>query len=68
MMDWILEQFLGRKIEKETARYLRELSLSSVLESRRQADGTLAAFRTEPGTKMTLGTTLWGEQVTVPLE
>ena len=68
MMDWILEQFLGRKIEKETARYLRELSLSPVLESRQQADGTLAAFRTEPGTKMTLGTTLWGEQVTVPLE
>jgi hypothetical protein len=68
MMDWIFEHFFGRKVEEETSRYLDELSLLPMMESRKQADDALATLRTEPGTKINLGTTPRGEQVTVPLE
>jgi len=59
MMDWILS-FFGRKVQEETSRYLDELSLLPMMESRKQADDALATLRTEPGTKITLGTTPWG--------
>ncbi len=67
MMHWILDQFLGKRIEQETDRYLQELALSPTLASQKTVTELLKRFTAEPGPKVTLGETLWGEAVTVPL-
>jgi hypothetical protein len=67
MTSWLLEQFLGRRIQTETNEYLRELARSPMQESRRQAADVIAALRAEPGPHVTLGTA--GDQpVKVPLD
>lgn len=67
MMGWVLDRFLGRKLDAETERYLRQLALAPVVSSRQNATELLSRVRAEPGPKVTLGETLWGEPVTVPL-
>jgi hypothetical protein len=67
MMHWILDQFLGKRIEQETDRYLQELALSPTLASQKNVTELLKRFNAEPGPKVTLGETLWGEPVRVPL-
>lgn len=68
MMDWVLDHFLGRRIQADTDRYLEELALAPTLASRRNASALFQRFNAEPGPKVTLGETLWGEPVKVPLK
>ena len=68
-MNWILDQvFGGRKLEQETARYLRELKRAPMLASRQHADKLLAHLGAASGPKIRLGETLWGAPVVVPFE
>jgi hypothetical protein len=67
MMNWFLDQFWGKKIEQETEHYLQDLALSPTRASQRNVRELLARFNAAPGPKITLGKTLWGEPVSVPL-
>lgn len=67
-MNWLLDQFLGNKIERETERYLSQLAISPTLASHRNATELIQRFKADPGPTVTLGETPWGEPVTVPLD
>jgi hypothetical protein len=64
---WLTEKFSRRSVARHTNRYLRSLREQPVLASRRIAQELLRALRSEPGPKVALGETMWGEPVEVPL-
>jgi hypothetical protein len=66
-LAWLAERLSGRRVGRETARYLASLSREPVRASRRTADDLLRALRNEPGPTVNLGETVWGEPVVVPL-
>jgi hypothetical protein len=66
-LAWIADRLSRRRVERETARYLSSLAREPVRVTRRAADGLLLALRNEPGPKVSLGETGWGEPVDVPL-
>src|SRR6266566_5005656 len=66
-MNWLLNQFFGKRLEQQTQRYLRELALSSTVSSRRTATELLHRLSAAPGPSGTLGEAAWGEPVTMPL-
>jgi len=67
-MRWLLDQFFGAKIEKETDRYLGRLALSPTLASQKNAAELLQGFASAPAPRVTLGRTPWGQRVVVPLD
>ncbi len=67
-MRMILNLFFGRKVKRETERYLRQLERLPTEASRRKAIEFLTSLRSQPGPKVTLGQTMWGQPVVVPLE
>ena len=66
-MNWLLDQFFGRKLQQETDRYLRQLALAPTLASRKNATEVIRRMAAVPGVKVTLGKTTWDEPVTIPL-
>ncbi len=64
---WLRNQLAGKRIRRETERRVRELRQAPVLACRARAAELLAQLKNEPGPHVSLGTTPWGESVTVPL-
>lgn len=64
---WLANRLSRRRLEGATARYLQSLAREPVLASRRTASRVLRTLRNEPGPKVILGETEWGEPVIVPL-
>lgn len=67
-MKPVLDLIFGRRLERETDRYLDQLARAPVLASRQNASDLLVRLQAEPGPKVRLGETLWREPVTVPLK
>src|SRR5713101_2268168 len=64
----ILDRMTRKRIARQTDTYLRHLARGPILASRSNVTEVLAALRAEPGPKVHLGATPWGEPVVVPLE
>jgi hypothetical protein len=66
-LAWLADRLSGRRVGKDTARYLESLAREPIRASRHTIQELLSALRNEPGPKVTLGETVWGEPVVVPL-
>ena len=66
-MRWIFDQLFGGHLERRTERYLEELKHAPTLASRFQVSEALRALGKSPGPAITIGTTAWGEAVSVPV-
>jgi hypothetical protein len=66
-LAWLADKLSGRRVGRETARYLASLASEPVRASRRTAAELLRTVGNEPGPKVNLGETAWGEPVVVPL-
>jgi hypothetical protein len=66
-LAWFAHRLSGRRMRIETARYLESLSREPIRASRQTIRELLHALRNQPGPKVTLGETAWGEPVVVPL-
>ena len=66
-LAWLADKLSGRQVGHETTRYLASLAREPVRVSRRTVDELLRTLGNEPGPKVTLGDTAWGEPVVVPL-
>src|SRR3989442_8100155 len=64
---WLADKLSGKRIKQETARHLESLAREPVRASERTARELLRALRSEPGPKVCLGETMWGEPVLIPL-
>src|SRR5713101_7724913 len=64
---WLAHKLSQRRIAQETAEYLESLAQAPILASRRTITRLLQTLRNEPGPKVHLGETSWGEPVVVPL-
>jgi hypothetical protein len=65
--SWLAAKLSARRVEEQTAGYLQALAREPVRASRRAVSELLRALRSEPGPKVTLGETTWGEPVAIPL-
>jgi hypothetical protein len=66
-LAWLAEKLSGRRIQRATSRHLKALACEPIRISRHTASEVLHTLGNEPGPKVTLGETDWGEPVTVPL-
>jgi hypothetical protein len=66
-LAWLAGKLSGRRIERATTRYLESLACEPIRASRHTASEVLRTLESEPGPKVTLGDTEWGEPVIVPL-
>ncbi|MGO8737142.1 MAG: hypothetical protein ACLQVM_30625 [Terriglobia bacterium] len=66
-LAWLADKLSGRRIQRATARHLASLACEPVRISRHTASEVLRALGNEPGPKVTLGETVWGEPVIIPL-
>jgi len=66
-MAWLADRCARGRLREATARQLSALAQGPVRASRRTAHHLLERFRAEPGPKVSLGETMWGEPVIVPL-
>lgn len=66
-LAWLASRLPRKRMERETARYLRSLALEPVRASRETVRNLLRNLRNDPGPNVTLGYTSWGEPVVVPL-
>src|SRR3989475_5008262 len=66
-LAWLADKLSERRIERQTTAYLASLAQEPVLASRRTIRELLQTLRDEPGLKVCLGETMWGEPVAVPL-
>lgn len=64
---WLAHALSKKRLDTATAAYLRELTERPARVSRSNTARVLAALRAEPGPKVHVGTTTWGEDVLVPL-
>lgn len=64
---WLANTLSKKHLERKTAEYLDDLSHEPIRKSRRAVTQLLERLRSEPGTKVCLGETLWGDPVEVPL-
>jgi hypothetical protein len=64
----IVDRFSRKRIRRATDEYLDRLRRGPVLVSQGRARELLRELRAEPGPKVHLGDTAWGEPVIVPLE
>jgi hypothetical protein len=65
-LAWLADRFSRPQLERETTRHLAALAQGPVRASRRGAHGLLRTLRNEPGPKVSLGETEWGEPVIIP--
>jgi len=66
-LAWLADRCSRGRLKQATARQLSALAQGPVRASRRTAHTLLERFRAEPGPKVSLGETTWGERVIVPL-
>src|SRR5439155_5735858 len=66
-LAWLAEKLSERRVARQTSAYLASLAQEPVHTSRRNVCELLRALRNEPGPKVTLGETMWGEPVVVPI-
>ncbi len=66
-MRLIFEGLYGRRIRRESGKYLRELATSQVAASRRNADELVRSLKANSDQTVAIGTTPWGHKVQVPL-
>ncbi len=64
---WLADKLSRRRVEQHTARHLTSLAQEPIRASQRTVREFLATLRSEPGPKVCLGETMWGEPVDVPL-
>jgi hypothetical protein len=66
-LAWLAEKLSRRRIERDTTGHLTSLTQQPILLSQRTVRELLLRLRNEPGPKVHLGLTTWGESVVVPL-
>ncbi len=66
-LAWLAAKLSAKRIRRATARHLESLAREPVRISRHTASEVLRALGNEPGPKVTLGETEWGEPVIIPL-
>jgi hypothetical protein len=66
-LAWLADRLSGRRVRQDTARYLESLARAPVRASRQTICELLRTLGGEPGPKVNLGRTAWGEPVVVPL-
>src|SRR2546427_5749739 len=66
-LAWLAEKLSERRIERQTSASLASLAQKPIQASRRNVCELLQTLRNEPGPKVCLGETMWGEPVVVPL-
>jgi hypothetical protein len=64
---WLAEKLAEKRLGRATHDYLREIAQRPVRVSRSNTARVLSTLRAEPGPKVNVGTTTWGEDVLVPL-
>src|SRR3989442_892321 len=64
---WLADKLSRRRVDQQTARHLTSLAQEPIRASQRTVRELLATLRSEPGPKVCLGETMWGEAVLVPL-
>jgi hypothetical protein len=65
---WLADKLSSRRITRETASHLDSLARAPVRASERTVRALLAELRSEPGPKVCLGETTWGQPVILPLQ
>src|SRR5881397_1087152 len=66
-LAWLAEKLSERRVARQTSAYLTSLAQEPIRASRRNVRELLQTLRDEPGPKVCLGATMWGEPVVVPL-
>src|SRR3989442_5577534 len=66
-LAWLAEKLSERRIGRQTSAYLASLAQEPIQASRRNVCELLQTLRNEPGPKVCLGETMWGEPVVVPI-
>jgi hypothetical protein len=66
-LAWFADRLSRQRVEHDTARHLTSLMRQPALFSQHAARELLLRLRNEPGPKVRLGETTWGEPVIVPL-
>ena len=66
-LAWLAHKLSHDKIGRATSRHLDDLQQAPVRASRRNAEIVLRELRRQPGARVQLGETAWGEPVLVPL-
>src|SRR5882724_1519730 len=66
-MNLLFEYLFGPQLAKETARYLETLAEANLTASRRQTDTLLQSLNRSSEPKITIGRTLWGTPIIVPV-
>src|SRR5690348_12029474 len=66
-LAWLAAKLSERRVAQQTSAYLASLAQEPVRASRRNVRELLQSLRDEPGPKVCLGDTMWGEPVVVPL-
>src|SRR6266568_4480639 len=66
-LAWLAATLSERRVGRQTSAYLASLAQQPIHASRRNIRELLQTLRNEPGPKVCLGETLWGESVVVPL-
>src|SRR5712692_9291053 len=64
---WARDRLSGSHLKRKTREYLEKLEHGPVLASQSAATELLRLMANEPGPKVSVGKTLWGEPVNVPL-
>jgi hypothetical protein len=64
---WLAEKLSGQRLGRATTEYLRELAQRPARVSQSNIARVLSTLRAQPGPKVNVGTTTWGEDVYVPL-
>ena len=66
-LAWLADKLSAKRIQRATARHLESLACEPVRISRHTVSEVLRALGNEPGPKVNLGETEWGEPVIIPL-
>src|SRR5207247_9494027 len=66
-MNLLFEYLFGPQLAKETARCLETLAEANLTASRRQTDTLLQSLNRSSEPKITIGRTLWGTPIIVPV-
>src|SRR5947208_8127147 len=66
-LAWLAEKLSERRVARQTSAYLASLGQDPIQASRRNMRELLQTLRDEPGPKVSLGETMWGEPVVVPI-
>jgi len=66
-LAWFADRLSRQRVQRETARHLASLTEQPIVRSQSISRELLLRLRKEPGPKVHLGETTWGESVVIPL-